>query len=133
MNIRIPESFTSLLRDDVKAFANLATIMEDGSPQVTPVWFSWDGRDILINSAKGRLKDRNMRERPQVALDIVDPNDPYRYLQIRGEVVEITTEGARDHINFLSKKYTGSPVYGGNPSEVRVIYRVRPEHVSPHA
>ncbi len=128
----IPETYQDLLRDNAKVFASLATLMPDGSPQVTPVWFSWDGKNILINSAKGRQKDRNMRARPRVALCIVDPNNPYRFLQIRGEVVEITEVGAREHANFLSKKYVGNPVYQGDPNEVRVIYRIKPEHVSVH-
>lgn len=128
----IPESHRDLLRDDVKAFAFLATIMKDGSPQVTPVWFNWDGKYILINSVVGRVKDRNIRERPRVALAIVDPNDPERYLAVRGRVVEITTQGAREHINFLSNKYNGNPVFNGDPEQVRVIYRIEPEKVSAH-
>lgn len=126
----IPQSHQDLLEDDVRAFTSLATIMQDGSPQVTPVWFSWDGENILINSAQGRLKDRNMRERPVVAMVIMDPTNPYRWLQIRGKVVDITTNGARDHINSLNNKYTGNPNYPVVPNEVRVIYRIKPEHVS---
>jgi PPOX class probable F420-dependent enzyme len=105
--------------------------MKDGSPQATPVWFNWDGQDILINSAAGRLKDRNMRARPWVAVCVMDPQDSGRYIQVRGKVVEITSEGAEEHINQLSLKYTGNPVYQWyEAGMVRVIYRIRPEHVS---
>ncbi len=125
----IPESHKGLLRDDVKAFAFLATLMKDGSPQVTPVWFSWDGEYLLINSAKGRVKDRNMRRNAHVAAAIVDPRDMGTYLQIRGIVMEITTEGAWEHANQLSMKYEGHP-WDGDPKQVRVIYRIKPEFVS---
>jgi PPOX class probable F420-dependent enzyme len=125
----VPDSYRNLLSDDTRAFAFLATIMKDGSPQVTPVWFNTDSEYILVNSAQGRVKDRNMRERPQVALVIMDLADPYRYIQIRGTVVEVTVQGAREHINQLSKKYTGRDVYNGPVDEVRVIYRIHPEKV----
>jgi PPOX class probable F420-dependent enzyme len=128
--MNIPESHQDLLRSNVKAFASIATIMKDGTPQVTPVWFDWDGKDILVNSAAGRLKDRNMRANPNVALSIVDPTNPYRYIQIRGKVTEITTEGAIDHIEKLSQKYTGHRYFEGEPTQVRVKYRISPEHVS---
>jgi PPOX class probable F420-dependent enzyme len=127
----IPESHIDLLKDETKAFCSLATLMWDGSPQVTPVWFNTDGSHILINSAKGRVKDRNMRRNPHVALMIVDPKDAYRYIQIRGKVVEITTQGAREHINALSKKYTGREIFSdGNPDEIRVTYKILPEKIS---
>jgi PPOX class probable F420-dependent enzyme len=122
----IPNSHADLLGMETRALAYLATIMPDGSPQLTPLWFELDGDDILINSALGRVKDRNMRARPKVALLIVDPNDPYRYLQIRGRVVQIRQEGALEHINRLSMKYTGAawnPVSG----QTRVVYRIEPE------
>ena len=128
----IPESYLDLIKNETKAFCSLATIMSDGSPQVTPVWFNSDGKHILINSARGRVKDLNMRREPRVALMIVDPKDPYRYIQIRGKVVEITSQGAREHINTLSKKYTGREVYtGGSPEEIRVTYKILPESISP--
>jgi PPOX class probable F420-dependent enzyme len=105
--------------------------MADGSPQVTPVWFNTDGEYILVNSARGRVKDRNMRKRPKVALAIQDPKNPYRYLQIMGTVVEITTEGAREHIDALNMKYRGTPKYTtGRPGEERVIYKIAPRRVT---
>ena len=127
----IPETFLDLIKDDTKAFCSLATLMKDGSPQVTPVWFNTDGKYILINSASGRVKDRNMRRNPNVAIMIMDPKDPYRYIQIRGKVVEITTEGARKHIDELSKKYTGRDKYTGGPiDEIRVTYKILPNKIS---
>ena len=81
----VPEAFKDLLTTK-KAFANLATINADSSPQVTPVWFDWDGRNVRINTAKGRVKDKNLRRTPAVALSIMDPDNPYRYVQIKGRV-----------------------------------------------
>ncbi|HEY9151555.1 MAG TPA: PPOX class F420-dependent oxidoreductase [Anaerolineales bacterium] len=129
----IPESHQDLLKDETKAFVYLATTMKDGSPQVTPIWFDIDGEYIRINSAQGRLKDKNMRARPTVALCISDPKNPYRYLQIRGKVAEITMEGAEDHIDTLNLKYHGNRNYPGhNPKQPRVIYKVEPEKVDAH-
>ena len=125
----IPESHHDLLRDDKKAFVYLATLMPGGAPQVTPVWFNTDGTHILINTAEGRVKDHNMRARPQVALCIADPANPYRYLQIRGSVVAETEEGAFDVICDLQVKYRGNRDYPKRPGEVRVTYKVQPEQV----
>jgi PPOX class probable F420-dependent enzyme len=113
------------------AFANLATVMKDGSPHVTPVWFDHDGSFVRINSAKGRVKDRNMRNNPKVALCILDPKNPYRYLEIRGHVVEITEEGAEEHIDRLAKKYLNLDKYPNRTAEeVRVLYKIAAEHIS---
>jgi PPOX class probable F420-dependent enzyme len=109
-----------------RAYGHLATIMPDGSPQVTPVWVDFDGEYILVNSAIGRLKDRNIRRDPRVAIELQDPDDPYRYLQVRGTVVEITTEGADASIDRLAKKYTGAERYGNHrPDQTRVIYKIQ--------
>jgi PPOX class probable F420-dependent enzyme len=122
-----PASHEDLLDDETRAYAFLATLMADGSPQLTPLWFSAQGDFILINSAKGRIKDRNMRARPQVALLITDPKDPfYRYVQIRGRIVEVTEEGALEHINSLSLKYRQKP-WTPVEGQTRVIYKVLPE------
>lgn len=127
----IPESHRDLLSDAKRAFAYLATVMKDGSPQVTPVWFDLDGDHIRVNTARGRVKDRNMGRRPRVALAIQDPDDMYRYMQIRGTVVASSEEGAADHINHLAGKYTGKAQYRKlGPGEVRVIYRIRVDAVS---
>ena len=124
----IPDSLKDLLQK--KAFANLATIGADGTPQMTPVWFDYDGTHIRFNTAKGRVKDKNLRRNPAVALTIMDPDNPYRYVQIRGRVAEITEAGADAHIDSLAKKYTGQDRYGNRkPGEVRVTYKIVPERV----
>ena len=129
----IPESHHDLLKDETKAFVYLATLMPDGSPQLTPVWFNTDGEYILINSAKGRVKDRNMRARPSVALCIADPANLYRYLQIRGKIVEITEQGADEHIDALAFKYIGKEKYPyRQPGEQRVRYKVQIVKVDAH-
>jgi PPOX class probable F420-dependent enzyme len=124
----IPEKYVDLFRKP--AFASLATLMPDGSPQVTPVWVDYDGKHVLFNSAQGRVKDKNVRRNPRVSLAIQDPENPYRYLEVRGRVVEITKDGADEHIDKLSKKYLGKPYPYRKPSEVRVLYKIEPEHVS---
>jgi PPOX class probable F420-dependent enzyme len=124
----IPDNFSDLFQK--KAFAQLATLMKDGSPQVTPVWCEFDGKHVVINSAKGRTKDLNMRRNPVVALSIQDPDNPYRHLSLQGKVVEITEKGADANIDKLSKKYLGKDVYPNRrPAEVRVIYRILPEKI----
>ena len=125
----IPDGFKDLL--EKKAFAHLGTTMKDGSPQVTPVWFDYDGTHIRVNSAKGRWKDKNMRQRPRVALSISDPDNPYRYMQVRGAVVQVTETGADAHIDSLAKKYLGEDKYPfRQPGEERVIYKIAVERVS---
>jgi len=125
----IPDQYKDLL--EKKAFAHLGTIMKDGSPQVTPVWFDHDGTHIRINSAKGRWKDKNMRTRPQVALSILDPDNSYRYMQIRGKVVDVTETGADAHIDSLAKKYLDQDKYPfRQPGEERVIYKISIERVT---
>jgi PPOX class probable F420-dependent enzyme len=125
----IPEQFKDLLTK--VAFAHLATLMADGSPQVTPVWVDYDGAYVRVNSAKGRVKDKNMRRDKRVALSIQDRDNPYRYLAVRGEVAEITENGADAHIDALAKKYLGKERYPfRSPGEVRVIYKIRPDKVS---
>ncbi len=129
MSATIPENYRDLFSK--KAFAQLATLMSDGSPQVTPVWCDYDGNYIRINTAKGRVKDRNMRRNRKVALTVVDPDNPYRYLAVRGEIAEITEQGADAHVDLLAKKYLGKDKYPfRQPGEVRVLYKIRPEKVS---
>jgi len=129
MAATIPEQFKDLFTK--VAFAHLATLMSDGSPQVTPVWVDYDGAYVRVNSAKGRVKDKNMRRDRRVALSIQDPDNPYRYLAIQGDVVEITENGADAHIDALAKKYLGKERYPfRSPGEVRVIYKIRPNKVS---
>ncbi len=129
----IPENFLDLLSDEKKAFVYLATLMADGAPQVTPVWFNTDKTYILINTAEGRIKDRNMRSRPSIALCIADPANSYRYLQIRGKVFNFTTTGADTHIDSLALKYLGVPTYPyRKPGEKRIIYKIVIESVDAH-
>lgn len=114
-----------------KVFAGLATVMPDGSPQVTPVWIDYDGENVIFNTAVGRQKDKNLQTDGRVSLALIDPDNPYRYLEVRGKVVERTLEGADDHINKMAKKYMGVDVYPGRqPGEVRVIYKIKPERTT---
>jgi PPOX class probable F420-dependent enzyme len=125
----IPASYADLFQK--KALAHLATLMPDGSPQVTPVWVEFDGTHVLVNSARGRQKDRNMRNNAAVALSITDPDNPYRYLEVRGRIVEITEQGADAHIDKLAQKYLGVERYPyRGPGEVRVTYRIQPTHTT---
>jgi PPOX class probable F420-dependent enzyme len=126
---KIPETHRDLLKDEARSLAYLATLMADGTPQVTPLWFNTRDEYIVVNSARGRAKDRNMRLRPTVALAIQDRNVDDRYIQIRGRVVAITENGAELNIEDLSMKYSKQhwkPVEG----QVRVMYMILPEHVT---
>lgn len=114
-----------------KVFAHVATLMKDGSPQVTPVWVDTDGAYIRINTADGRVKARNLRRDARVALSIMGMDNAYRCLWVRGRVKEITTEGANDHINGLSLKYSGNPVYPGHArGEKRLKILIEPLHIT---
>ncbi|HEX5732456.1 MAG TPA: PPOX class F420-dependent oxidoreductase [Blastocatellia bacterium] len=125
----IPEKYKDLF--EKKAFAHLATVMPDGTPQVTPVWVDYDGSHVLVNSARGRRKDKNIERNPAVSLSIQDPDNPYRYLEVRGRVDEITEEGADEHIDKMAKKYMGVEKYPGRqPGERRVLYKIKPERTS---
>jgi len=126
-----PEEYHDLLSNESKAMLYLATIMPDGSPQVTPVWFSTDGEHILINTNEGRVKDNNMKARPKVAMTIQDPNKIYRYFGIRGEVVDYTTEGADEHINMLSLRYDDEP-WTERATQKRIIFKIKPTHFDLH-
>jgi PPOX class probable F420-dependent enzyme len=125
------KKYGDLLTNDKKVLAHLGTVMPNGGPQVTPVWFDYDGKFFRVNSAKGRVKDRNMRRNPAVSLSIVDPTNGYRYVGVLGRVVDITEHGGDDHIDSLAKKYLGQDRYPyRRPGEVRVIYRILPERSS---
>jgi len=129
--MNFPEEFLDLLNTESKALLYLATLMPDGSPQVTPVWFDSDGEHILINTNEGRVKDRNMKARPNVAMTIQDPNDNYRYLGVRGEVVGYTREGADEHINKLSLKYDNKS-WIRKENQRRIIFKIKPAHFDEH-
>ena len=124
----IPESFRDIFAK--KAFAHVATVGGDGTPQVTPVWVDYDGTHVRFNTARGRVKDKNLQRSPKIALSIQDPDNPYRYVQIRGKVAKETEQGADAHIDSLAKKYTGRDRYANRqPGEVRVIVKILPEKV----
>ena len=124
----VPPNFIDLFKKP--AFANLATLNADGSPQVTPVWVDFDGTNILVNTARGRVKDRNLQREPRVALSVLDPENPYRYLGIQGRVVEMTEQGADAHIDKMAKKYLNKDTYPFRaPGEKRVLVKIKPEKV----
>lgn len=114
-----------------KTFAHLVTLMPDGQPQVTPVWCDYDGTHLRLNTAQGRQKDKNMQRDGRVALSMMDPDNAYRYLEVRGRVAARVLEGADAHIDQLAKRYLGKDTYPfRRPGEVRVIYKIAIEHVS---
>jgi len=126
---RVPDSHLDLF--EKRAYCFLATLMPDGGPHVTPVWVDYDGEHILINSSAAYLKSSNMAARAQVGMTIQDPDSPFRYLSIRGRVVAIVEEadGAREHINKMSLKYDGEPIYEGRPGETRRLFKILPDRV----
>ena len=126
----IPDEYLDLLQQK-KAFASLGTVMSDGSPQVTPVWFDYADGLIRVNTARGRVKARTLQNGAPVALSILDPDNPYRYLQIRGHVRKATEEGASQHIDSLAKKYLGKDKYPfARPGEVRIMCEIEPMSAS---
>ena len=129
MSAPVPESHKDLLQKP--AFGAFTTLMPDGSPQTTPVWVDFDNGKVIVNTALGRQKDKNVRHDPRVAITLMDPANPYRYLEIRGHVDEITEDGAEKHIDKMAKKYLGVDKYPyAQPGEVRVLYKIRPEHTT---
>jgi PPOX class probable F420-dependent enzyme len=126
----IPATHVDLFQMQKPAFASLATLNSDGSPQVTPVWFDYDGTNVLVNTAKGRVKHRNLQRNPRVALSIFDPDNPYRHIAIQGRVREMTEQGADAHIDKMAKKYLNKDKYPFRaPGEVRVLVKIEPEKV----
>ena len=124
----IPASHADLLTKP--AFANLATLNPDGSPQVTPVWVDFDGSHVIVNTARGRVKAKNLAREPRVAVSIADPENPYRYLGIQGRVVEMTEKGGDAHIDKMAKKYLGKDSYPfRKPGEVRIVVKIAPDKV----
>jgi PPOX class probable F420-dependent enzyme len=131
MTTRIPEDFLELLQS--RAIAHFATVMPDGAPQLTPVWIDVEeapeGHYVLVNSKRGRLKNRNVARRPQVAVEVSDPGNPFRYISIRGRVVAVVEEGAAAHLERLSQRYLGRPYPWWGPDEVREIFRIAIDRV----
>lgn len=135
MSIEYPQKALDFLQRPI--VATLVTLMPDNQPQATPVWYSFDGSHVWVNTARGRQKDHNMAERPQVTLCLVDHDNPYSYVEVRGVVDEITEEGAFDHINLLSMMYfKRADFYNGDEArrarETRVIYKIKPTHIVVH-
>ncbi len=129
-SVTIPEKYLPILTEK-KALAQLATVMPDGSPQVTPVWFFYKDGKFIVNTARGRVKDRNMTLNSMVALSILDPDNPYAHVSLRGKIVRTTEEGADASIDALAMKYLGKETYPfRRPGEVRVIYEIEPISVS---
>ena len=127
--VKLSEDLLALLRQPSTCY--LATAMADGSPQMTQTWVDTDGEHVIINSVQGYVKIRNIARDPRVAVAISAPDNPTRYFQVRGRVVDVTTVGAVDHIEMLAQKYLGTPYpwYGGR-DQVRVIIVIEPENVS---
>ena len=126
----IPASHADLLQPSKRAFAQLATVNADGSPQVTPVWVDYDGTHVIVNTARGRVKAKNLERNPRVAMAIADPENPYRYLGVQGRVVEMIGQGADAHIDKMAKKYLNKDSYPyRQPGEERVIVKIAPERI----
>ena len=125
----IPDKHADLLSREKKAFAALGLVLKNGTPQVTPMWFDYDKASglFIFNTARGRVKDRIMKRKPQVAFSVQDPGNPYRYIQVRGRVVSESEAGAYDQICDLRMKYHGDRNYPKKPGEQRVTYKVQPE------
>jgi len=127
--VSIPEKYADLLQ--TTALADVATIGPNGEPQVNPVWFDWDGTHVLFSQTKARQKYRNVNRDPRIALSIVDPTNPYRYLEIRGKVVRIDEDSDNAFINSMAKKYIDQDVYPWHqPGDERVVIVVEPEHTT---
>ena len=125
----LPDALVDLLRRPSPCF--VATLMPDGSPQMTQTWVDTDGTHVLINTVDGHQKVRNIRRDPRVAVNVADPEDPSRYFEVRGQVVDITTDGAREHIDELSRRYIGRPYpWFGGTDQVRLLVTIAPERVT---
>lgn len=135
MSVTIPEDYKDLLLNPI--VVTVTTVMPDGHPQSSVVWCSYDGERIWINSADGRQKNKNLERDPRVSIVAIDPKDPYRYLEVRGEVEEIVPDEDKSHINSLSLVYRGYEDYYKNMpqkrhTETRTIYKIKPTHVNTH-
>ncbi len=129
MATKLNEKQIKFLTD--KNFAHIGTINKDGSPQVSPVWVEYDGKNVVINSEDNRLKVRNLKRDARISVSVQDAQNPYTYIEIRGKVVEITPNGGDEGIDRLAKKYMGVDKYPMNkPGDVRVQIKIEPEHVT---
>ncbi|HUH97576.1 MAG TPA: PPOX class F420-dependent oxidoreductase [Anaerolineales bacterium] len=127
--MKLTEELLALLRQPSTCY--IATVMADGSPQITQTWVDTDGEHVVINSVQGYVKIKNIRRDPRVAVAISAPDNPARYFQVRGRVIKMTTDGGAEHIERLARKYTGKPYswYGGR-EQVRVIILIEPEKIT---
>jgi PPOX class probable F420-dependent enzyme len=131
MPVVIPDNYKDLLEPKSKTFAHVATIGPHGEPQSNPVWFDWDGTYIRFSQTKTRQKYRNLQRDPHIALSIIDPTNPYRYLEVRGKVVRIDEDPNNAFINSMAKKYLNQDVYPWHrPGDERVVIVVQPEAVT---
>jgi PPOX class probable F420-dependent enzyme len=133
MTAKIPLEYRDLLEGPV--VVSLVTIMPDGQPQATPIWCDYDGEHVIVNTARGRQKDRNMTANPNVVVLAIDPQNPYRWIEVRCTVASSSEEGAIDVINGLSKLYRGNEdYYASMPDlrgkETRVTYKIRPDRIN---
>ncbi|WP_276260853.1 PPOX class F420-dependent oxidoreductase [Haloglomus litoreum] len=124
----IPAEYMDLF--ETRSFAFVATLLPDGAPHVTPTWVDFDGEHVLVNTIRDNRKDRNIRKDPRITLAIADPENPYRYLSVRGEVIERREDGAREHLDQLAERYTGEAKYPGPGGQERVVLVIRPDAVS---
>lgn len=126
----IPEDYHDLF--EKPTIAHLSTLLPDGSPHSAPVWIDYDADAdrVLVNTERDRRKEKNVRKDPRVAISMTDPENPYRMLSVRGEVDEITTDGAREHIDALAKRYTGEDEYQQPIQTERVLLEIAVDHVS---
>ncbi len=129
MAITIPDTHLDLLQRPAKAYAILALTLSDGTPHATPIWFDWDGTHIIINTARGRVKDKILRKHPRIAVTIWDPSGPDRYIMLRGPIVTETEEGGYEQICDMREKYHGDKNFPKRPGEVRVTYKMLPEKI----
>jgi PPOX class probable F420-dependent enzyme len=129
MAVTLNDKQKKLITD--KNFGHIATLNKDGSPQVSPVWIELDGNYLVVNTEQKRLKTRNIKRDPRVAVSIQNAENPYQYIEIRGRAVEVTDNGGFEGIDRLSAKYTGQEKYPGNaPGDVRIVIKIEPEHVT---
>lgn len=126
--VQFSEEELKFFAPETKAFAYLALVLSDGTPQVSPIWFDWDGTHIVFNTARGRVKDKILHKHPVVSMTIT-ADDPYSYLLIKGRVVQETEEGGYEMICALNQKYHGNPNFPKRPGQVRVTYKVLPERL----
>jgi PPOX class probable F420-dependent enzyme len=126
----IPADYHDLF--EKPTIAHLSTLLPDGAPHSAPVWIDHDAETdrLLVNTERGRRKEKNVRNDPRVAVSMTDPDNPYRMLSVRGEVAELTTDGAREHIDELARRYTGADEYQTPIQTERIILTIEVEHVA---